>query len=190
MSRKTDAAALWSLPFSAMRAASKVCWSGMEAALSLGAKGAESLGEMRQRGRRKKTREARSRTRSTAEEQGESTDERMSQVLARLKIPTRREVDDLKRRIDELAERISATVAAAAGEGERRVYHVTPDEAGWKVALEGADGAVSVHPAKGEAVKAARELAHRTEPSQVVIHRQDGTIQTHHTYGDTAEGPA
>lgn len=188
MSRKTPAA-LWTLPFSAVTAASKMCWSGVEATLSLGARGADSLGKALDRARRggeRMSREARLRSRSTGGDPSRTTDDRISEVLARLRIPTRREVDELTRRIEELAERIAETVEAAAVDDARRVVHVTPHESGWKVAVEGAAGAVSVHSVKAEAVQAARDLAHANEPCQVVIHRQDGTIQAHHAYGDAA----
>lgn len=61
------------------------------------------------------------------------------------------------------------------------VLHVVPDGDQWKVTQE--DGqSVETFERKKEAVSAARDLAHRRIPSQLVIHRSDGTIQTRHTY--------
>lgn len=67
---------------------------------------------------------------------------------------------------------------------ERTVYHVVPNQdEGWKVELEGASQASSTHQNKDEAVERARELAQDREPSQIIIHREDGTIQEERTYG-------
>lgn len=80
----------------------------------------------------------------------------------------------------------TATSKADTSE-ERKVYHVTTHEEGWKVQAEGAQRASRVTDTKAEAVEAARELAKNQEPSQVVIHRQDGTIQTHYSYDDAED---
>ena len=67
---------------------------------------------------------------------------------------------------------------------KRKTYHVTsgPD-GGWKVKEEKASRASSSHETKAEAVERAKELAKNQDLGQVVIHKQDGTIQTEHTYG-------
>jgi len=66
----------------------------------------------------------------------------------------------------------------------RRTYHVTADgEGGWRVKVEGASRASSIHDNKSDAVQRARELARRQLLGQVVIHGKDGRIQTEHTYG-------
>ena len=62
------------------------------------------------------------------------------------------------------------------------VYHVLPTDGGWSVKMEGADRASSKHETKKEALETARELVKSREPSQLVIHRLDGTIQDAHTY--------
>ncbi|MGI8649386.1 MAG: DUF2188 domain-containing protein [Rubrobacter sp.] len=67
---------------------------------------------------------------------------------------------------------------------ERKAYHVTPhSEGGWKVEAEAATRASSTHQTKEEAVDNAKELAKAQEPGQVIIHRQDGTIEAKQTYG-------
>jgi hypothetical protein len=71
--------------------------------------------------------------------------------------------------------------------GGRKVYHVSPNEEGWQVKGQGAERAVSVHSTKKEALTAARELAHDQVPSQVVVHKSDGTIQRSWSYGPDAE---
>ena len=67
---------------------------------------------------------------------------------------------------------------------ERKTYHVTPHiDGGWKVQAEDASRASSIHETKAPAVERAKELAKRQPLGQVVIHKQNGTIQTEHTYG-------
>ncbi len=71
----------------------------------------------------------------------------------------------------------------------RTVYDVTPHEEGWQVKRRGAARASSVHSTKEEAIQAARALAHNNEPSQVVVHRRDGTIEREWTYQDDPYPP-
>lgn len=69
---------------------------------------------------------------------------------------------------------------------ERAVYYVVPDkESGeWHVKREGSSEAISTHSRKDEAVAAATDLAKHKLPSQVKIHKKDGTFQREYTYGD------
>jgi uncharacterized protein YdaT len=72
----------------------------------------------------------------------------------------------------------------------RKVYHVTPSpRAGWQVKGEQAQRATSTHPTKNEAVVRARELASHRKLAQVIVHKQDGTIQTEYTYGQDPYPP-
>jgi hypothetical protein len=75
--------------------------------------------------------------------------------------------------------------------GARRVYHVTPDkESGhWRVELEKAQRASSLHENKTEAVAAARGYAQNNRPAQVVVHKKDGSIQREYTYEDDPHPP-
>jgi hypothetical protein len=66
----------------------------------------------------------------------------------------------------------------------RVVYHVVPgSDAGWKVKASHASRASSTHENKADAVAHARDLVKNLPLGQVVIHKQDGTIETEHTYG-------
>jgi uncharacterized protein YjbJ (UPF0337 family) len=68
--------------------------------------------------------------------------------------------------------------------GERKTYVVTTHaDGGWKVQVEGASRATSVHKTKGEAVASAKELARSHQPSQLLVYKQNGTVQTEQTYG-------
>jgi len=61
---------------------------------------------------------------------------------------------------------------------------VTPRTDGdWNVREENASRASSNHDTKADAIARAKELANKHALGQVIIHKQDGTIQTEHTYG-------
>lgn len=72
---------------------------------------------------------------------------------------------------------------SGAGEG-RSVYHVLPADEGWAIQGDGADRAVSKHPTKKDALTAARDLVHAKVPSQLVVHKSDGSVQESWTYDD------
>lgn len=65
----------------------------------------------------------------------------------------------------------------------RRTWHVLPHDRGWQVRADGAKRATAVMARKNEAQRRARELARRNEPSQVVVHKTDGSVQRQNTYG-------
>lgn len=70
---------------------------------------------------------------------------------------------------------------------KRRIYHVTPDGADWKVKERGAERAVKILEDKSDAIQLAKDLARSAGLGQVIIHRNDGQIQTEHTYGKDPE---
>ena len=79
---------------------------------------------------------------------------------------------------------LEAEGRAAQRAGERKTYVVTTHaDGGWKVQAEGASRATSVHKTKGEAVANARELAGNNQPSQLLVYKQNGTVQSEQTYG-------
>jgi hypothetical protein len=61
------------------------------------------------------------------------------------------------------------------------VYHVTPASHGWAVQSEGHNSAASDYADKSTAVRFGQELA-RQSHGQLVIHREDGSIQAAHWY--------
>ncbi len=71
----------------------------------------------------------------------------------------------------------------------REVFHIvhTQDDGKWHVSKVGGAN-VSRHDTKDEAVTAGRKLARELHQSgglaQVVVHREDGSFETEHTYGD------
>lgn len=74
----------------------------------------------------------------------------------------------------------------------RIVYRVLPNAGNWKVTREGVDR--SNHTLKSEAVETGQTAA-RSEwedfkrPSQLVVHRADGTIEYEYTYGQDPYPP-
>lgn len=73
----------------------------------------------------------------------------------------------------------------------RTVYFVsTHPDGGWQVKLAKGERAIKRHETKEQAIEHARGLAHSNEPSQVVVKRMDGTIETEWTYGDDPHPPA
>jgi hypothetical protein len=65
-----------------------------------------------------------------------------------------------------------------------KTYHLLYDEdlESWKIEYPGADQPFSVHSTKEEALEAGRELAKQQIPSQLVVHKMDGSIQNEYTY--------
>jgi poly(hydroxyalkanoate) granule-associated protein len=118
-------------------------------------------------------------------------DRRITEALHRFGIPTRTEIQTLTSRVEELNAKVALmvetqvqTAAAAKKASARTVYHVTTAEEGWKVLAEGTKEPIAVANTKDEAVTTARDMAKAVEPSQVVVHKMDGTIQTSYAYGE------
>jgi hypothetical protein len=81
-------------------------------------------------------------------------------------------------------ETIEAEGRALGRMGQRYTLRVVPQpEAGWIVETGGAGQVSSVHRKKVEAVRSARELAKADQPSQLLVYKRDGTVQTERTYG-------
>ena len=66
---------------------------------------------------------------------------------------------------------------------KRKVVHVKPNKGDWKVQTEGTEKAANIFDNKQEAIARAKEIAKNAPLGQVKIHKEDGTIQTEHTYG-------
>lgn len=65
---------------------------------------------------------------------------------------------------------------------KRTTFEVTFGDHGWVVLRHGM-GRDSTHPTKDAAVQRAAELANAKQPSELVIRRQDGSIQETRLYG-------
>lgn len=64
----------------------------------------------------------------------------------------------------------------------RKRYDVVPHSGDW--AVKHAGNVLSTHILKQAAVDAGVKVARANQPSQLVIHRADGTIEDERTYGD------
>ena len=72
----------------------------------------------------------------------------------------------------------------------RAVFHVMMHEGKWVVKREQApSGEFDAFETKDEAIERARTKAHRSLPSQVIVHRADGTFEQEFTYGDDPYPP-
>lgn len=67
---------------------------------------------------------------------------------------------------------------------KRVVYHVVYEGGTWKAKREGGQQASVTGDTKKEVIDQARRLAKNNLPSQVIVHKTDGTIQTEWTYDD------
>jgi len=113
----------------------------------------------------------------------------LSGTLGQLGVASRNEVRDLSRRVGELSKKLDALsemLNAQQTAVEARVFHVVPNDEGWIVTVEGEEAPVSEHGTKKEAVSAARAAAKEQAPSQLVVHKQDRSVQESFSY--EAEG--
>ena len=67
---------------------------------------------------------------------------------------------------------------------DRSKIHVTPRGDDWAIKREHSQRAIKVVEDKQDAIDRAREIAKEDKPSQVIIHGQDGKIQSERTYGN------
>lgn len=72
----------------------------------------------------------------------------------------------------------------------RTIFDVTSRDSKWVVTREGhPDGEYDAFETNDEAIERARQEAQQQKPSQVRIHRTDGTIEKEFTYGDDPYPP-
>lgn len=100
----------------------------------------------------------------------------MVDALRKLGVPTRAEVSKLSTQVESLAERVNLLITRLE-RAQVSVYSVVAREDGWAVEKQGAERAVSLHPTKDEALDAARTVAANHKPSELVVHRKDGSVQ-------------
>lgn len=116
------------------------------------------------------------RTEAVAEKVETTVYDPMVEALQKLGVPTRAEVQKLAAHVESLAERVGRLIARLE-RAEVSVYSVVAREEGWAIEKQGAERAVSVHATKDEALERARALAGEHRPSELVVHRKDGTVQ-------------
>jgi poly(hydroxyalkanoate) granule-associated protein len=111
----------------------------------------------------------------------------LSGTLGRIGVPTRDEVRGLSRRVGELSQKLDALsqmLEAQQTAVEERVLHVIPGDDGWTVTVEGEDDAVGTFDTKKEAVSAGRDAAKEHVPSQLIVHKQDRSVQESFSYDE------
>ena len=97
-----------------------------------------------------------------------------------------KQAGEVRERVSDLASglKLPRALNKALGLAETVVFHLVPEGENWAVRREGDEEDVSQHRTKAAALEAARGLAHAHEPSRIIVHRADGTIQTSYSYGD------
>ena len=106
-------------------------------------------------------------------------------TLGQIGVPTRDEVRGLSRRVGKLSKKLDALsemLEAQRTAVQARVFHVAPNDDGWIITVEGEDEPVSEYGTKKEAVSAARTAAKEQAPSQLVVHKQDRSVQESFSY--------
>ncbi len=80
---------------------------------------------------------------------------------------------------------LAALIRRRHSEGKRSVLHLekATEGEGWRLGLKGEAEAEATFATKEEGLAAARELAGKDAPSELVVHREDGTVQDRHRYG-------
>jgi len=118
-------------------------------------------------------------------------EERVSRVMGGLGVPTADDLNRLSAQVESLSRKVAAlsggaadTQAPSAPEEEETVYHLVPHDEGWAIRKENAKRNLSLHDTKREALDAGRDVAQAHEPSRLVVHKADGTIQTSYSYGE------
>ncbi len=79
--------------------------------------------------------------------------------------------------IAELTEKRLQLLPSRQPDREPKYIHVIPRDSGWSVKRQASSRAASIHSTQEEAIEAARALAARNSPSEVIIHRKDGSIE-------------
>lgn len=135
-----------------------------------------------------------------------SVEATVEKVMQRLGVPTRAEVKDLAGKVETLSARVGTLAAMMEKSGtpvpaeaqvaparkmapakeessaKTTVFHLVSADDGWAIKKEGAKTPVSTHSTKKEALDVARTTAQAAQPSRLVIHKQDGTIQESVSY--------
>ena len=121
----------------------------------------------------------------------------MTAALEGMGVPTRQEVNRLSEQVEDLSVKVDALAAilekrpSAAEPGDAApfisTYHVEAlsDDA-WSIKKEGAAQPLTQYDTKKEALEKGRKLAEKHEPSRLVVHRKDGSVQETFAYGDEA----
>jgi len=114
-------------------------------------------------------------------ERAEEGFERAGEIfLHSMGLPHANDFETLRDRVETLTD--SVRELQEQWQTETTVYHLVPHDEGWQLKIEGDERALSNHGTKKKALDAGRDLANEQAPSRLVVHRQDGTIQTSYDY--------
>jgi hypothetical protein len=71
----------------------------------------------------------------------------------------------------------------------RNIYDVSPNGEKWTVKKRGATFASGTFDRKADAIEHGKTVAKANQPSQLVIHKADGTFETEYMYGNDPYPP-
>lgn len=77
-----------------------------------------------------------------------------------------------------------AAVKGLKGSKSKNVFVIERGEDGWELHREDGNGSPQTFDTKQEALQAGRKEAKRHQPSELVVHRADGTVQDRFSLGD------
>jgi poly(hydroxyalkanoate) granule-associated protein len=106
----------------------------------------------------------------------------MVDALRKLGVPTRGEVQTLSTQVESLTERVNLLIAKLE-RSHGTTFSVTFRNSKWAIEKSGVGKPVSTHATEAEALEAARLLAADNRPCELVIHREDGSVQNTVLYG-------
>ena len=69
----------------------------------------------------------------------------------------------------------------------RNIVRILPKSGEWKITFNGSE--VGIYSLKATAIEKGKSLAKSNMPSQLVIYKADGTIETEYTYGNAPYPP-
>lgn len=120
-------------------------------------------------------------------EEGTKFESKSRKALERKRDEAEREISNAREQVTKAAEKSVDRIANKAKNAVEKIvepafYHLVPKDDDWAVRREGHDTDLSVHRTKQSALDAARGIAQAHEPSHLVVHRADGTVQATYTY--------
>lgn len=104
-------------------------------------------------------------------------------VFHRLGLPHAHDVAKLADRVEDLAKQVDSLKEGMRAELVS-VYLVRPAEAGWELASNQKGIETTPFSTKREALTVGRRLAKQNEPSELVVHKKDGSVQDTFRYGE------
>ena len=112
----------------------------------------------------------------------DGVDNRLSRMTERLGLPNREQIRQLSERVEELTRKVEAFQGGPLVEATPVVFQLVPLDKGWALKGGANDTIISEHPTKDKALVAGRKLALSQQPSELVVYKLDGEVQSTYSY--------